>query len=77
MKINVVNIEKGNVMFVKHSRPQWGSARDVEKYADRVTKFLREAFGCQIYFLPCSDEWDFTIIKRPPTKKVKKVARSR
>ncbi len=71
MKSDVMVIEENDVVMVHHCIGGM-PPNDVDKYSEKLVKKLASIFGNgRVVFFPVREgvEWDFTLVKKPATKK--------
>ena len=74
MKFDIVEIQPGDVVM---SPIDIGNLppNKVDAYMKKCMPTIKSVFGCQVALLPVrGGDWDFTIIRNPNRKKIKKVA---
>jgi hypothetical protein len=74
MKIDINEINAGDVIMTPINIGNL-PPKDVDKFCKKNLKLLKDIFGCQVAIFPTREgDWDFTIVRNPTRKKIKKVA---
>lgn len=79
MKIDTIKIEENDEILILHSIGGMPSEK-IDAYCKKLIPTLASIFGTgQVSLFPVREgqEWDFTIIKKSPSNKIKKVVSNR
>ena len=74
MKMDINEIQAGDIVLTPINIGNL-PPKEVDAFCKKNLKHLKEIFGCQVAIFPTREgDWDFTIIRRPEKKRLKKVA---
>ena len=76
MKIDIINIQLNDEIVALHNIGCLSNA-ELDKHVEKLLPYLDSIFGrgrCTVIPVREGPTWDFSIVRKPPTQKIKKVA---
>lgn len=77
MNADIIEIKENDMVMIHHCIGNMSNV-EVDKYCKKLMPLLKSTFG-KVLLIPIriGKEWEFTIIKRPIEKTLKKVAKKK